>query len=156
MEVEKIMLTIHAKLVEAMIAQAHKDHPIETCGVIAGPQGCNLPLRLIPMRNAARSAVFFKFDPNSNCRSGERWRHGAKSLSLSITRTPVRRPIQAVPMSSLQPNLGPITSSFQQIPFTGTRFAVSGSCDGMVPKSGSECWTHINRNGNWQWWLERR
>ncbi|SHL12643.1 Proteasome lid subunit RPN8/RPN11, contains Jab1/MPN metalloenzyme (JAMM) motif [Nitrosospira sp. Nsp11] len=64
MEVKKIMLTIHTKLVEAMITQAHKDHPIETCGIIAGPQGCNLPLRLIPMRNAARSAVFFKFDPN--------------------------------------------------------------------------------------------
>lgn len=56
------MLTIHAKLVEAMLAQAHKDHPIETCGVIAGPQGSNLPLRLIPMRNAAQSETFFQFD----------------------------------------------------------------------------------------------
>ncbi len=57
------MLTIHAKLVEAMLAQAHKDHPIETCGIIAGPEGSNLPLRLIPMRNAAQSETFFKFDP---------------------------------------------------------------------------------------------
>jgi proteasome lid subunit RPN8/RPN11 len=57
------MLTIHAKLVEAMLAQAHKDHPFETCGVIAGPEKSNLPLRLIPMRNAAGSETFFKFDP---------------------------------------------------------------------------------------------
>jgi [CysO sulfur-carrier protein]-S-L-cysteine hydrolase len=62
MEVRK-MLTIHAKLVEAMLAEAHKDYPIETCGVIAGPERSNLPLRLIPMRNAARSDTFFRFDP---------------------------------------------------------------------------------------------
>lgn len=57
------MLTIHAKLVQAIIAQAHRDHPIETCGVIAGHQGANFPLRLIPMRNVAQSETFFKFDP---------------------------------------------------------------------------------------------
>lgn len=57
------MLTIHVKLVEAMLAQAHKDHPIEACGVIAGPMGSNLPLRLIPMRNAAQSETFFQFEP---------------------------------------------------------------------------------------------
>ncbi|WON74121.1 M67 family metallopeptidase [Nitrosospira sp. Is2] len=60
------MLTIHAKLVEAMLAQAHKDHPIETCGIIAGPAGSNLPLRLIPMRNVAQSETFFKFDPQQH------------------------------------------------------------------------------------------
>ena len=57
------MLVIHSKLIEAMIAQAHKDHPIETCGVIAGPEGSNIPLRLIPMRNVAQSNTFFEFDP---------------------------------------------------------------------------------------------
>jgi proteasome lid subunit RPN8/RPN11 len=57
------MLVIHSKLVEAMIAQAHKHHPIETCGVIAGPEGSNIPLRLIPLRNVAQSKTFFEFDP---------------------------------------------------------------------------------------------
>lgn len=57
------MLTIHSRLVNAMIAQALHDHPMETCGVIAGPAGSNLPLRLIPMRNIAQSDSFFKFDP---------------------------------------------------------------------------------------------
>jgi proteasome lid subunit RPN8/RPN11 len=57
------MLNIHAKLVEAMVAHAHKVHPIEACGVIAGPEGSNLPLRLIPMRNVAQSETFFQFDP---------------------------------------------------------------------------------------------
>lgn len=57
------MLVIQSDLVAAMVAQARKDHPIETCGVIAGPEGSNLPLRLIPMRNMAQSTAFFEFDP---------------------------------------------------------------------------------------------
>ncbi|MXS82743.1 Mov34/MPN/PAD-1 family protein [Nitrosomonas oligotropha] len=57
------MLTIHAKLVEAMITQALNDHPVEACGIIAGLAGSNWPLRLIPMRNAAQSDNFFRFDP---------------------------------------------------------------------------------------------
>ncbi|PTN11151.1 Mov34/MPN/PAD-1 family protein [Nitrosomonas aestuarii] len=56
------MLTLHIKLVEAMLAQAQKDHPVETCGVIAGPIGSNLPQRLIPMQNVAQSEDFFQFD----------------------------------------------------------------------------------------------
>ncbi len=56
------MLTIHTKLVNAMITQARQDHPIETCGIIAGPVKSNLPLRLIPMRNIAQSEDFFEFD----------------------------------------------------------------------------------------------
>ncbi|CAD86264.1 MULTISPECIES: M67 family metallopeptidase [Nitrosomonas] len=57
------MLTIHTKLISAMITQSLKDHPIETCGIIAGLAGSNLPLRLIPMRNVAQSENFFMFDP---------------------------------------------------------------------------------------------
>lgn len=57
------MLVINKQLIEAMQVQAQKDHPIETCGVIAGPEGSNLPLRFIPMRNAAQSETFFQFDP---------------------------------------------------------------------------------------------
>lgn len=57
------MLTIHSKLVNAVIVQALNDHPLETCGIIAGPAGSNLPLRLIPMRNMAQSKTFFQFDP---------------------------------------------------------------------------------------------
>ncbi len=57
------MLVINTKLVQAMIAQASKDHPIETCGIIAGKESSNTPSRLIPMRNTARSADFFQFDP---------------------------------------------------------------------------------------------
>jgi len=62
------MLVILSKLIEAMQTQAEDDHPIETCGVIAGPEGSDLPLRLIPMRNAAKSMTFFKFDPEEQLR----------------------------------------------------------------------------------------
>ncbi|MCO6427654.1 M67 family metallopeptidase [Nitrosomonas communis] len=57
------MLTIHIELIEAMLAQANQDHPIETCGVIAGIEGSDIPSRLIPMRNVANSQTFFQFDP---------------------------------------------------------------------------------------------
>jgi proteasome lid subunit RPN8/RPN11 len=56
------MLTILCDLVEAIVAQARNDHPIETCGVIAGSAGSNRPVRLIPMRNIAQSPTFFQFD----------------------------------------------------------------------------------------------
>ena len=56
------MLTIHARLVADMVAQAKRDHPIETCGVICGPVNSDRPTRLIPMRNIAQSNVFFQFD----------------------------------------------------------------------------------------------
>ena len=63
------MLIILSELVDAMIAQAQDDHPLETCGAIAGPQGSDLPLRLIPMRNIAKSANFFQFDPDEQFRA---------------------------------------------------------------------------------------
>ena len=58
------MLIIHSKLVQAMLDQARQDHPIETCGIIAGQGAYDLPLRLIPMRNAACAKDFFEFDPH--------------------------------------------------------------------------------------------
>lgn len=62
------MLIILSALLEAMAAQAQRDHPIETCGVIAGAVGSRLPTRLIPMRNAAQSETFFRFDPQEQLR----------------------------------------------------------------------------------------
>ncbi|MBA5604229.1 M67 family metallopeptidase [Duganella sp. FT3S] len=56
------MLIILADLVDAMLVQARRDHPLETCGVIAGAAGSNQPMRLIPMRNAAQSPEAFRFD----------------------------------------------------------------------------------------------
>lgn len=56
------MLTICSDLIEAVLAQARRDHPLETCGVIAGPAGSGRPVRLIPMRNAAQSPDAFRFD----------------------------------------------------------------------------------------------
>lgn len=65
------MLIINAKLVNALLKQARKDHPIETCGVIAGPEGTNSPTRLIPLRNIAQSTDFFQFDPQQQLQA---WR----------------------------------------------------------------------------------
>lgn len=62
------MLIIRSQLLEAIIAQAREDHPIETCGVIAGPEGSDLPLRLVPMRNSANSADFFQLDAEEQFR----------------------------------------------------------------------------------------
>ncbi|AEV62619.1 M67 family metallopeptidase [Pseudomonas ogarae] len=57
------MLSIRAGLLEAMLEQARRDHPLETCGIIAAPIGVRTAERLVPMDNAARSPTFFSFDP---------------------------------------------------------------------------------------------
>lgn len=57
------MLKLRAGLLEAMLEQAHRDHPLETCGIIAAPVGEPTAERLVAMDNAARSATFFSFAP---------------------------------------------------------------------------------------------
>ena len=57
------MLKLRAGLLEAMLEQAHRDHPQETCGNIAAPVGEPTAERLVAMENAARSATFFSFAP---------------------------------------------------------------------------------------------
>ncbi|HKN55458.1 MAG TPA: M67 family metallopeptidase [Amycolatopsis sp.] len=56
------MLRIRRELVDEIVAHARRDHPDEACGVIAGPEGSDLPDRFIPMLNAARSPTFYEFD----------------------------------------------------------------------------------------------
>jgi proteasome lid subunit RPN8/RPN11 len=56
------VLTIDSAIVDAIVAHARRDHPDEACGVVAGPAGSDLPARLIPMDNAARSMTFYEFD----------------------------------------------------------------------------------------------
>ncbi|GHF81057.1 proteasome lid subunit RPN8/RPN11 [Amycolatopsis bartoniae] len=56
------MLRIRRELVEEIVAHARRDHPDEACGVIAGPEGSDRPVRFIPMLNAARSPTFYEFD----------------------------------------------------------------------------------------------
>jgi proteasome lid subunit RPN8/RPN11 len=56
------VLTIDSAIVDAIVAHARRDHPDEACGVVAGPLGSDLPIRLIPMDNAARSMTFYEFD----------------------------------------------------------------------------------------------
>jgi [CysO sulfur-carrier protein]-S-L-cysteine hydrolase len=57
------VLKIAREHVDAMIAHAWEDHPDEACGVIIGPEGSDLPTRLLRMINADRSPTFFRFDP---------------------------------------------------------------------------------------------
>lgn len=56
------MLTIDQATHDAILAHAWRDHPDETCGVVAGPVGSDRPNRFVPMLNAARSPTFYEFD----------------------------------------------------------------------------------------------
>ena len=56
------MLRIRRDLVDAMVAHARADHPDEACGLIAGPEGTDLPERYVQMLNAERSPTFYRFD----------------------------------------------------------------------------------------------
>ncbi|MDK2126689.1 M67 family metallopeptidase [Parachitinimonas caeni] len=57
------MLTLTKPLLEAVLAHAWRDHPLEACGVLAGPAGSGQPQRCIPLRNVAGATDFFRIDP---------------------------------------------------------------------------------------------
>ncbi|MGZ8801641.1 MAG: Mov34/MPN/PAD-1 family protein [Mycobacterium sp.] len=65
---ECAVLVIRADLVDAMVSHARADHPDEACGVIAGPEGSDLPERFIAMVNAERSPTFYRFDSGDQLR----------------------------------------------------------------------------------------
>ncbi len=56
------MLTIDRATRDAIVEHARRDHPDEACGVVAGPAGSDLPIRHVPMLNAAMSPTFYEFD----------------------------------------------------------------------------------------------
>jgi [CysO sulfur-carrier protein]-S-L-cysteine hydrolase len=56
------VLTIDRATYDAIVAHAKRDHPVEACGVVAGPAGSDRPERLIEMVNAAGSPTFYEFD----------------------------------------------------------------------------------------------
>jgi proteasome lid subunit RPN8/RPN11 len=55
-------LTISQELHDAIVAHARRDHPVEACGIIAGPEGSDRPERLVEMVNAAGSPTFYEYD----------------------------------------------------------------------------------------------
>lgn len=56
------MLTIDQATHDAIVAHAKRDHPVEACGVVAGPYGSDRPERFIEMVNAAGSPTFYEYD----------------------------------------------------------------------------------------------
>ncbi|HEX6150645.1 M67 family metallopeptidase [Nocardioides sp.] len=56
------MLTIDRATYDAIVAHAKRDHPVEACGVVAGPAGSGRPERYVEMVNAAGSPTFYEFD----------------------------------------------------------------------------------------------
>ncbi|USD22420.1 Mov34/MPN/PAD-1 family protein [Microbulbifer variabilis] len=57
------MLKILDVHIESIMNQALAEHPIEACGIILGKKDNQVPHRIVPMQNAARSENFFAFDP---------------------------------------------------------------------------------------------
>ena len=56
------MLSIDEATYAAIVAHAKRDHPDEACGIVAGPEGSDRPVRFVPMVNAAGSPTFYEFD----------------------------------------------------------------------------------------------
>ena len=56
------MLTIAQETYDAIVAHAKREHPLEACGVVAGPVGSDRPERFIEMVNAAASPTFYEYD----------------------------------------------------------------------------------------------
>lgn len=56
------MLTIRRSIRDAIVTHARRDHPDEACGIVAGPEGSDVPTRMVEMVNAAGSPTFYEFD----------------------------------------------------------------------------------------------
>ncbi len=56
------MLSLSREIRDAIVAHARRDHPMEACGVVAGPEGSDRPVRVVEMVNAASSPTFYEFD----------------------------------------------------------------------------------------------
>jgi [CysO sulfur-carrier protein]-S-L-cysteine hydrolase len=56
------VLRIDRTTYDAILAHAKRDHPQEACGVVAGAEGSDVPIRHVPMVNAAGSPTFYEFD----------------------------------------------------------------------------------------------
>lgn len=56
------MLVLTEALRDEIIAHAREQHPVEACGIIAGPPA-GRPTRLIRMHNATGSEWAYQFDP---------------------------------------------------------------------------------------------
>ncbi|MCL2541123.1 MAG: M67 family metallopeptidase [Nocardioidaceae bacterium] len=56
------MLKIDQATYDAIVAHAKRDHPVEACGVVAGPLGSDRPARFVEMVNAAGSPTFYEYD----------------------------------------------------------------------------------------------
>jgi proteasome lid subunit RPN8/RPN11 len=56
------VLVIDRATYDAIVAHAKRDHPVEACGIVAGPEGSDRPERFVPMVNAAGSPTFYEFD----------------------------------------------------------------------------------------------
>jgi [CysO sulfur-carrier protein]-S-L-cysteine hydrolase len=66
--VPTIGLTIDRAIIDAIVAHARRDHPVEACGLVAGPAGTERPLRHIPLDNVEGSETFYRFDPGEQFR----------------------------------------------------------------------------------------
>jgi [CysO sulfur-carrier protein]-S-L-cysteine hydrolase len=62
------VLTIPAQIRDQIVAHARRDHPDEACGIVAGPEGSDRPVRVVEMTNAERSPTFFRFDSTEQLR----------------------------------------------------------------------------------------
>ncbi|GAA4092280.1 hypothetical protein GCM10023066_30500 [Nocardioides kongjuensis] len=56
------VLRIDQATYDAIVEHAKRDHPVEACGMVAGPIGSDRPARLIEMVNAAGSPTFYEYD----------------------------------------------------------------------------------------------
>lgn len=57
------MLVLAKILAQAMVQHALQSRPNECCGILSGPEGSDVAVRWIPMKNVAQSSDFFQFSP---------------------------------------------------------------------------------------------
>lgn len=64
------MLALPEDVHDAVVRHCRAEHPIEACGLIVADRDGHL--RVLPMRNAAQSPTYFRFDPVEQLRVWQR------------------------------------------------------------------------------------
>jgi len=85
------MITVTARVVEAVIAQARRDAPVETCGYLAEKDG--IVDTCIPLTNTDKAAEHFTLDPKEQfaaVRSMRQTGHAHRAVYHSHPVTPAR------------------------------------------------------------------
>lgn len=111
-----VVLVLRSDLVDAIVAHARRDFPVESCGQLVGPETGEHPERYVPMTNADEVASDFAFSPAEDIRL-ERELDAAGERRMLVVHSHTRLPRRPVAHTGL-PEAYPSPKDVAQMEWT--------------------------------------